>query len=465
MTPIENDPYASKPWLQSYAPGTPYELHPESLASIDQVLEGLARAHGERLAFSCGREQLSYSELQGKARAFAGCLRARGCVPRDRIALMMPNVLAFPVTLFGVLTGGFVATCVNPLYTSRELVNQVRDAGAKVLVVLDEFLAVVSESAPLLDLSLVIVATDGGVGAPVARHAQQWRELSAIALADVLSEGETAAHAGVETRDSDTALLQYTGGTTGRSKAAVLTHRNIRADSEMMRVWLEPSLRRSSGEAQLVMISALPLYHIYALNCCCILSVLMGAHSVLIRNPRDIDGLIDRLAETEFHLIWGVNALYASIINHERARSIDFSHLAISVGGGSAMQPATAEAWKRLSGVHMLQGYGMTETSPCITLNRPDEPDFNGAVGYPLPSIELSIRDEDGKPDSAPKFWPGDDAWEGSALVMWSGFDLRPRNFFDRTPFYPYPPAAPAANPNRNLDLRQETAAGAQSRD
>ncbi|MBX3575166.1 MAG: AMP-binding protein [Mesorhizobium sp.] len=391
------DPYSRKPWLARYPKGSPHEIDVAALGTIADLLATTAEAHRDAVAYSCNGERLTYGELLLKAHAVTRWLQDQGLVKGDRIALMMPNVMAFPVALFGVLSGGFIATCVNPQYTPRELANQLRDSDASALIVLDELGGVVREALQSVPIERVVVAGDGPLDAATPEHLDTWN-LGTVSLSQVLELGGGRAIDPVSIAPSDTAFLQYTGGTTGVSKGAVLSHANINGNAEMMRLWFEPPLRERVKDGSIIMIAALPLYHIYALNCCCVLSVRMAAHCVLVRDPRRMDAFVDLLASTPFHIIWGVNTLYISLLNHPRLPTIDFSNVVFSVGGGAAMQAPIAEAWTRLTGIHVLEGYGMSETSPCVTLNRPDEAGFNGAVGYPLPSIEISLRDDDGLP-------------------------------------------------------------------
>lgn len=393
------DFYVGRPWKAHYPPGVPAEIEPDTLPALDVMCLRACEKHASRLAYrDTMGGRLTYAQLAEQGLALARWLVREGVLPGDRVALMLPNVLAFPVAVLGALFGRFVVTCLNPQYTAREALHQLRDSGARVLVILDQLAGTIEPVLADYRLERIVVVGDGGPEVGGAHHADAWARMGAVQMADIVGAGSQGWRPPEFAQPEDIAVLQYTGGTTGVSKGAMLRHRNLAANSEFLRVWLQPWCMKDLGDRQLVMIAALPLYHIYALMCCLVLSVRLGSAALLIRNARNIDALIDDIKDARFHILWGVNATYASLVHHARAQEIDFSSLRLSCGGGSAMQAPIAQAWRRLSGQPVIEGYGLSETSPTVTLNPLDDPVFSGTVGYPMPSLDVSLRDEHNRP-------------------------------------------------------------------
>ncbi|KPF63323.1 long-chain fatty acid--CoA ligase [Bosea sp. AAP35] len=400
--PAKPDP---RPWLAHYPAAVPPQIgDPGTLADL---IGSACRTYADRPAFESFGKAISFAQTGAAARAFAGWLQAQGCRKGDRIALMMPNILAYPATIFGALLGGYTVVNVNPLYTARELAHQLNDSGARVLVVIENFAHVVAEAKPHLKLDTIVIATAGDlmgfkghivnfVARRVKKVVKPFDLPGFVPLATILSG--SAVMAPVTVTPDDIAFLQYTGGTTGVAKGATLSHRNVAANVEQCGLWLgwalEPPLGRS--DYQHVMVTALPLYHIFALTCCCLFMLRIGAKGLLIANPRDIVGFIKTLKASRFTLISGVNTLYNALGNHPEFAKVNFEELRFAVSGGMATQAAVAKHWKLVTGRPIVEGYGLSETSPVASINRPDIAEFTGTVGFPLPSTEIAIRDAEG---------------------------------------------------------------------
>ena len=394
-----------RPWLAHYPPAVPPEIgDPGTLADL---IARACQTYGTRPAFESFGKAISFAETGRAARAFAAWLQAQGYRKGDRIALMMPNILAYPATIFGALLGGYTVVNVNPLYTARELAHQLNDSGARVLVVIENFAHVVEEAKPQLKIERVVVATAGDlmgfkghivnfVARRIKKVVKPFNLPGFVPLATVLAGSD--AMTPVTVTPDDIAFLQYTGGTTGVAKGATLSHRNVASNVEQCGLglgWaLEPPLGRS--DYQHVMVTALPLYHIFALTCCCLFMLRIGAKGLLIANPRDIAGFVKTLKASRFTLISGVNTLYNALANHPEFAQVNFDELRFAVSGGMATQAAVAKHWKAVTGRPIIEGYGLSETSPVATINRPDISEFSGTVGYPLSSTEVAIRDAEG---------------------------------------------------------------------
>ncbi|CAH1673759.1 Long-chain-fatty-acid--CoA ligase [Hyphomicrobiales bacterium] len=403
-TPAKHD---LRPWLAHYPPAVPPELDEAKIGTlVDLILTACAR-YGGRPAFESFGKTITFAETLRAAEAFAGWLQAKGLKKGDRVALMMPNILAYPAAIFGTLIGGFTVVNVNPLYTARELTHQVNDAGARVLVVIENFAHVVEEAKPNLKLDAIVIATAGDlmgfkgkivnfVARRIKKVVKPFNLPGATPLQQIL---QSRAHMmPVTVTSQDVAFLQYTGGTTGIAKGATLTHRNVAANVQQAGLWLEWVLEPPLGrnDYQHVMVTALPLYHIFALTCCCMFMLRIGAKSLLIANPRDIPGFVKTLKSSRFTLFSGVNTLYNALANHPEIKEVDFSEMRFAVAGGMATQAAVAKQWKAVTGRPIIEGYGLSETSPVATINRPDIQEFSGTIGYPIPSTEVVIRDAEG---------------------------------------------------------------------
>ena len=336
-------------------------------------------------------------------KSVAAWLQQQGLSRGDRIAIMMPNVMAYAPILFGILKAGLTVVNVNPLYTRRELSHQLNDSGAKILFVLENFAATVEKSLPDVNLDKVVLVKPGdflGLKGTVinlvsryVKKAVPGHALQADQLADILTSPGSNAYKPAETGPEDIAFLQYTGGTTGLAKGATLTHFNVAANVAQLDAWMG---RTIAANKQNVMITALPLYHIFALTACC-LFLHFGTRQLLIANPRDIDGFVKTLKSTPFTCTVLVNTLYNALANHPQIKDVDFSRLTLSISGGMATQKAVARKWKDLTGSAIIEGYGLSETSPVVCANPMDLDAFSGTIGYPIPSTEVTVRDEDGK--------------------------------------------------------------------
>jgi len=393
-----------KIWLKNYPPGVPAEINPDEYPSLKHMYEEACRNHAAQPAFSNMGRTLSYAEVDELSRRFGAWLQKEaGLKKGDRIAIMMPNVLQYPIAIFGALRAGLTVVNTNPLYTAREVEHQLNDSGATVMVLYEGACATLQEVVRQTPLKTVIVTGIGDMlGFPkgaitnfVVRHVKKmvpaWNLPGHVRFADVLSKGASLTLDPVDLGPEDIAFLQYTGGTTGVAKGAVLTHRNLVANTIQIVTW--GNLGEIPGA---VVITALPMYHIFALTSNCLTFVYVGGQNVLITNPRDMKGFVEELAKVKATFITGVNTLYNGLLNTPGFDQLDFGSMKVALGGGMAVQAAVSERWRKVTGRDICQGWGLTETSPVATCNRVDELSFTGSIGYPLPSTEISIRDDDG---------------------------------------------------------------------
>lgn len=398
---------AGRPWLSAYAPGIPAELDIPRLGTLVDLFEECMTQTASRPALESFGTRISYAALGDTAEAVAAWLADQGLVKGDRVAIMMPNVVAYPATIFGALLAGCTVVNVNPLYTPRELTAQLNDSGARILFVLENFAHTVVQALPDLSLDRVVVAGPGdGLGLKgrlitlASRHIKKavpaYRFPAGLALRfdAVINAGTGKPKIRADIGPNDLAFLQYTGGTTGIAKAAMLTHRNIMANVEQSRAWFRVSAEYGEGK---VMVTALPLYHIFALTCCFFFFMKIGACCLLILNPRDADGFIKTLKSTRFTHFSGVNTLFNLLINHPRITEVDFSKLDFVIAGGMAVQATVAQKWKAITGQAIVEGYGLSETSPVVCVNPLDLPEWSGTIGYPLPSTDVAVRGLDGR--------------------------------------------------------------------
>ena len=389
-----------KTWLKRYPPGVPAEIGPVS-GSLGDLFEQSVAAYADRTAFLSMGRSLSYAELGRLARDFAAYLRSIGIAPGARIALMLPNILQYPVGLFGALRAGCIVVACNPLYTPRELEHQLKDSGAEAIVVLENFAHVLAEVIGRTAVRHVVVTSVGDLLGPVKgacvdfaiRHVKRkvpsYRLPGAVRFKAAMAAGAGLPLEPPTVRPEDVALLQYTGGTTGLSKGAMLTHGNLLSNLAQAHAWIAPFLRQ---EGELI-VTALPLYHVFALTANCLTFLKVGAANLLIANPRDIPGFVKTLARHRFTAITGVNTLFNALLDDPGFSGLDFSGLHISLGGGMAVQQGVAERWQRATGCPIVEAYGLTETSPAVTINPLDIHAWNGTVGLPVPSTEIAIRD------------------------------------------------------------------------
>ncbi|OZI32970.1 long-chain-fatty-acid--CoA ligase [Bordetella genomosp. 1] len=393
-----------KIWLQSYPPGVPAEIDPAIYGSLVELLEQSCQRYAGNTAFISMGATLSYAELDRQSRAFAAWLQSRGLARGDRVALMMPNLLQYPIALFGVLRAGCVVVNCNPLYTPRELEHQLADAEVSAIVIAENFAHTLAQVQPRLRIPNVVVTSVGDqLGAlkgrlvdfvvrRVKRLVPAWQLPGALAWRDVTRQARGLPFTPATLTHDDLAFLQYTGGTTGVAKAAMLSHGNMVANLCQAHAWVSPLV--TEGEECIV--TALPLYHIFALTANCLTFMRLGASNLLILNPRDIGGFIRELSKTPFTCFTGVNTLFNALLNHPDFDRLDFSRLRITLGGGMAVQRVVAERWLAITGTPLAQAYGLTEASPAVSLNPLRDEEFHGSVGLPVPSLELSVRDKDG---------------------------------------------------------------------
>jgi long-chain acyl-CoA synthetase len=393
-----------KIWLKSYPPGVPEEIDPDRFASLNDLLVWCCAHYREHNAFTNRGATISWGRLDALSHNFAAYLQHAGLRKGDRIALMLPNLLQYPVALFGALRAGCVVVNVNPLYTAPELQHQLADSGAVAIVVLDNFAHTFQQVQPATQVRHVITTRVGDmlhfpkaqIVNLVVKHVKhmvpEWHINEAVSLADALHRGESMTFSEVAVRGSDTAFLQYTGGTTGVPKGAVLTHRNIIANVEQLTAWVASVL----DEGREVSVIPLPLYHIFALTMTLTLSRL-GSHIVLVTNPRDIPAFVKELKHTRFSVLIGVNTLFNALLNTPDMRHVEASDVKLVVAGGMALQRSVAERWQQLFGAAIVEGYGLTEASPTVCANPPDVGKFTGSIGVPLPSTEVTLLDDSGK--------------------------------------------------------------------
>ena len=405
-------PPAAKPWLKNYPPGVPAEIPVDVYPSLVALLEEAFRKHARRDAAACMDQRLSFAQVDELSAALGAWLQQRGLVRGARVAIMMPNVLQYMVTIAAILRAGFVVVNVNPLYTPRELEHQLKDSGAEAIIVLENFAKTLSEVIDRTQVKHVVLTGLGDMlgwwRGPLinfaVRHVKKMVPEFRLPLTggrsvsrfnQALAQGAAMSLKPVQVGPDDPAFLQYTGGTTGLSKGATLLHRNIVANILQSEAWFAPMLNKL-GDKPLTIVCALPLYHIFALTACYMLGARMGIMNLLIPNPRDIPGLIATLRNYRVNMFPAVNTLFNALANDPAFAKLDFSELVISNGGGMAVQQATAEKWARITGCPVVEGYGLSETSPVATVNRLDLAQFNGSIGLPVPNTEIAIRDDNG---------------------------------------------------------------------
>ena len=394
-----------KIWLKSYPPGIPAEIDVSEFASIGDMFLQSCRQFGERTAYVNMGKRIRFDELETLSGQFAAYLQGELKLPKGtRIALMMPNVMQYPVAMYGALRAGYTVVNCNPLYTARELEHQLKDSGAEAIVILDNFAHTLQQVLPHTPIKHVVVTRlgdmlgglKGGLVNFVVKHIKKmvpaWDLPGHKRFNDILAIGARHTLKPVTVGHDDIAYLQYTGGTTGVAKGAMLTHRNIIGNLQQAHAWIKPFL----GDKPEVIITALPLYHIFSLTANCLTFFKIGATNVLITNPRDIPGFIKELGKVRFTAITGVNTLFNALLNNPAFEKVDFSSLRITLGGGMAVQQAVAERWKKVTGRPLIEAYGLTETSPAVCINPLDLAEFNHAIGLPVSSTEVSIRDDEG---------------------------------------------------------------------
>ena len=400
------------PWTEQYPPGVPAQADIGAYSNLTELLDSAFRKYARRDALCCMDSRMSFGDLDELSGSLAAWLQRLGLEPGSRVAVMMPNVPQYLVAIAAILRAGLVVVNVNPLYTPRELHHQLADSGARAIIVLENFAATLEQVLEQTEVRHVLLASLGELlgfwRGPLidfaVRHVRKMVPEFALPLgggrtvtrfSQALSEGARLSLRRVEVRADDVAFLQYTGGTTGLSKGATLLHRNVVANIMQCEAWFNPMLKRV-GDQQLTIVCALPLYHIFALTICALMGAHFGAMNLLIPNPRDIPGLIRTLTRHRINMFPAVNTLFNALLNDPDFARLDFSGLLVSNGGGMAVQQVTAARWLKVTGCPVAEGYGLSETSPVATSNRIDLHDFTGTIGLPVPSTEISIRDEAG---------------------------------------------------------------------
>jgi long-chain acyl-CoA synthetase len=390
-------------WLKSYPGGVPAEIDPDAFRSLGEVFAASVARFRDRTAFISMGRALSYGKLDHESRAFGAYLQGVVRLPRGaRVALMLPNLLQYPIAMFGALRAGYVVVNCNPLYSPRELHRQLADSGAEAIVALENFASTVEQAIGGTAVTAVVVTGAGDrLGARgrivnlVLRHIRRavpaWRLEQAERFNRALKLGRTQAFAEAKAEPADVAFLQYTGGTTGVAKGAMLTHRNMIANLQQIHAWVASAISPEGDR----FLAALPLYHVFALQANCFVPVMIGASNLLIANPRDIKALVKDLRRTPCTVVTGVNTLFNALLNNPDFARLDFSQLRLAIGGGMAVQRAVAERWKSLTGKPLIEAYGLTETSPAAIANPLTITDFTGAIGLPLPSTLIAIRDDE----------------------------------------------------------------------
>ena len=398
-----------KIWLKSYPPGVPTEIDPDQYRSLVHLLEESFSAYADRNAYVCMDKFMTYRELDAYSKKLAAWLQSRGMAPGARVAIMMPNVLQYPIAIAAILRAGYTVVNVNPLYTARELEHQLKDSGSEAIIVLENFAHTVQQVLGKTPLRHVVVASMGEmlggvkgmlvnfVVRNVKKMVPEFALPNMVRFKDALAQGSRMPFKAPELKAGDVAFLQYTGGTTGVSKGATLTHRNVIANLLQTEAWAAPGLQGLAPDEQPVTICALPLYHIFALTACAMWGMRSGALVVLIPNPRDIPGFVKELAKYRFHMFPAVNTLYNALVNNADFANLDFSSLKFSVGGGMAVQQVVNDKWRSITGTGITEAYGLSETAPLATANRGDVTEFTGTIGLPVSSTEVAILDDEGR--------------------------------------------------------------------
>jgi long-chain acyl-CoA synthetase len=421
-------------WLKHYPAGVPAEVDVAGYPSLVALLQESFTNYRERSAYRYMGQSIGYGQVDSLSQAFAAWLQGQGLERGDRVAIMLPNVPQYPVAVAAILRAGFVVVNVNPLYTPRELEHQLKDSGARALIILENFAHTLQQVRASVPVKTVVLASMGELlGFPkraivdfVVRRVKKlvpaYALPGAVRFKDALSQGRSMTLRPVTVGPDDIAVLQYTGGTTGVSKGAVLLHRHLVANVLQCDAWYQPALKKLPAGEQLVQICALPLYHIFGFNSNMMLGMRVGACNVLIPNPRDLPGLLKELSGLKFHTFPAVNTLFNALANHPDFHLVDWSHLLISVGGGMAVQQATARLWREKTGCGICEGYGLSETSPTVTCNPTDSSTFTGTIGLPVPNTEMRLLDDDGH--EVPPGTPGEIAVRGPQVM--AGYWQRP---------------------------------------
>lgn len=394
-----------KRWLQSYQQGVAHDLIPTPYTTLVELLAQSCERYKEKIAYNNMGSTLSYQQLDELSAQLAAYLQSQVSEPGARVAVMLPNILQYPVSIFAILRAGFMVVNVNPLYTASELIHQLKDSGASAIICLANMAKVVETALPLTNVKTIIVTEIGdlfpvvkgfivnSVVKYIKRMVPAWHIPQAVKFKQALQQGAKQTLRQVTIQGQDIALLQYTGGTTGVAKGAMLSHQNILANVAQMQAWLQPCLTTCPLD---IVVTPLPLYHIFSLTVNCITFLSLGACNILITNPRDIGGLVAELRGIKFAVITGVNTLFKAIIDHPKFANLNFSKLCLSFGGGMPVQEAVAEKWQKITHCPLLEGYGLTEASPVVAANPLHQTIYNGSIGLPMPGTDIRICDEEG---------------------------------------------------------------------
>lgn len=399
-----------KIWLKNYPAGVPSEIDFTQYRSLAHLFDEAFRKYASRNAFVCMDKFLTYGEVDALSRTFGAWLQGRGLSHGARVAIMMPNVLQYPVAIAAILRAGYTVVNVNPLYTARELEHQLKDSGAEAIIILENFATTLEHVIAKTSIKHVVVASMGDllgsikgtivnfVVRNVKKMVPAYALPNSISFGKMMSEAASLSLRPVDLSHDDIAFLQYTGGTTGMAKGAMLSHRNVIANVLQNEAWLQPALVKAPRVEQLTMVCALPLYHIFALTICDLLGTRIGALNILVPNPRDFAGFVKELSKYKFNVFPAVNTLFNALLNTPGFDKLDFSGLKVSNGGGMAVQRVVADKWFKVTGCPITEGYGLSETSPVATANPADSTEYSGTIGLPIPSTEIAILDDNGQP-------------------------------------------------------------------
>ncbi|EYC50331.1 long-chain fatty acid--CoA ligase [Hylemonella gracilis str. Niagara R] len=420
-------------WLKSYPEGVPHDLPPLPYSSLVALLEESFRKYADRPAYSFLGKELSYADTDRLSRAFAAYLQGLGLAKGDRVAIMMPNVPQYPVTVAAILRAGYVVVNVNPLYTARELEHQLKDSGSKAIVIIENFAATLQKCIANTPVKHVVLAAMGDLiglkGHIVNLVVRKVKKLvppfelpTAVRFNEALAQGARKTLNQPDLKPDDVAVLQYTGGTTGVSKGAVLLHRNVIANALQSELWNAPVMSKVPANEQPTGVCALPLYHIFAFTVGMMLSLRNGSKLILIPNPRDLPAVLKELSKHTFHSFPAVNTLFNGLVNHPDFHTVDWSNLKVSLGGGMSVQSAVADKWLKQTQCPIVEGYGLSETSPSTSCNPVTNKEFTGTIGVPLPSTYMKIIDDDGR--DVPQGQPGEIAIKGPQVM--AGYWQRP---------------------------------------
>lgn len=421
-------------WLKSYPEGVPADLPPSPYASLVALMEESFRQYADRTAYSFMGKDVSFGETDRLSRAFAAYLQGLGLAQGDRVAIMMPNVPQYPVVVAAILRAGYVVVNVNPLYTARELEHQLKDSGSKAIVIIENFAATLEKCIAATPVKHVVLCAMGDrlgllKGALVNFVVRKVKKLvppfslpQAVRFNDAIAQGERGSLRQPDIKPDDVAVLQYTGGTTGVSKGAVLLHRNVIANVLQSEIWNSPVMKKVPAGQQPTGVCALPLYHIFAFTVGMMLSMRTGGKLILIPNPRDLPAVLKELSKHTFHSFPAVNTLFNGLANHPDFNKVNWGNLKVSVGGGMAVQGAVADKWLKQTGCPICEGYGLSETSPSASCNPVTNTSFTGTIGVPLPSTWMKIIDDEGR--DVPQGQPGEIAIKGPQVM--AGYWQRP---------------------------------------